>query len=104
MFSKKFFSKKYFHITHAHTSKSHTKHAHISHAHYIHHVFMYGRIYKCTYCDRHGHLAKFYYDRINCTNNHVWVRSTNVIGPMKIWVRKSTTPLFVAGTHQGCKT
>ena len=71
MFSKKNFSKKHIHTTHAHTSKSHTKHAHVSHAHYTHHAFMYGRAYSCTYCDRKGHLAKFCFDRINASNNHI---------------------------------
>ena len=62
------------------------------------------KIYKCTYCGRNDHLAKFCYDHINGTNNHVLVRSTNVIGPKKILVPKSTTLLFDAGTHQGSKT
>ena len=64
---------------------------------------MYGRVYSCTYCDRNGHLVKFCFDCINASNNHIWVRSTNVIGPKKIWVPKSITPLFDAGTHQGSK-
>ena len=91
MFSKKNASKSHIHTTHAHISKSHTKHAHAPHAHHAHHAFMNGRIYTCTYCGQKDHLAKFYFDRINASNNHFWVRSTNVIGPKKIWVPKSTT-------------
>ena len=71
MFSKKNSSKKYIHATHAHTSKSHIKNAHVSHAQHTHHAFMYDRVYSCTYCDRKGHLAKFCFNRINASNNHV---------------------------------
>ena len=79
IFLKKNSSKKHIYATHAHNSKSHTKHAHVPHAHHTHFAFMYGRVYTCTYCDRKGHLAKFYFDRINDSNNHIWVRSSNVI-------------------------
>ena len=68
MFSTKNSSKKHIHATHGHTSKSHTKHAHLTH-----HAYMCGRVYSCTYCGRKGHLAKFYFDRINASNNHIWV-------------------------------
>ena len=104
MFSKKNSSKKHIHATHARASKSHTKHAYVSHAHHTHHVFMYGRVYSCTYYGRKGHLDKLCFDRINASNNQVWVRSTNVIGPKKIWVLKSTTSLFDIGIHQGSNT
>ena len=89
MFSKKNASKKHIHTTHAHTSKIHTKHVHTPHVHHVlkphvhhahkphvhhpHHAFKYERFYKCTYCGRNGHLAKFCYDHINGTNNHVLV-------------------------------
>ena len=51
---------------HAH----HTLHAHD--AHNAHHAFMYVRVYSCTYCGRKGHLAKFYYDKMNASTCHVW--------------------------------
>ena len=103
MFSKKKSSKKHIHTTYAPTSKSHTKHAHILHAYHTHHAFVCGRVYSCTYCGQKGHLAKFCFDRINASNNYVWVRSTNVTGPKKIWVLKSTTQLFDISTHQDSK-
>ena len=83
---------------------THAKHIHTphkSHVHHAHHAFKYGRFYKCTYCGRKGHLAKFCYDRINGTNNHVWVRSINPHGPKKIWVPKSTPIVFdvSVGSH-----
>ena len=88
MFPKRHTPRKHVHIshtTHAHTSQSqhadtqhtkharHTKHTHASHAHHTHthHAFMYGRVYTCTYCGRKDHLAKFCYDRINASNDHV---------------------------------
>ena len=43
--------------------KSHTSH-------------MYARVYKCTHCGRKGHLARFYFDRLNSTNfsnKNIWV-------------------------------
>ena len=43
-------------------------------------------------------LAKFCYDRINGTNNNVWVRKgTHPHGPNKIWVPKSTPIVFDVG-------
>ena len=51
-----------------------------------------------------GHLAKFCYDRINASNDHVWVRKTNTLEPKKVWVPKSTNLLLNIGTHQGSKT
>ena len=89
------------HVNHAKTPHAHKSHVHKPHAHY---AFKYGRIYKCTYCGRNGHLAKFCYDHINSTNNLVWVRNTNALGPKKIWVPKSSLKLFDVGTHQDSKT
>ena len=54
------------HDTHIKTTYAHNSHVHKPHTHY---VFKYGRIYRCTYCGRNGHLAKFCYDHINRTNN-----------------------------------
>ena len=85
------------HVNHAKTPHVHKSHVHKPHAHY---AFKYGRIYKCTYCGQNGHLAKFLYNHINSTNNHVWVRNTNTLGPKKIWVPKSIIQLFDIGTHQ----
>ena len=86
IFPKKLTLKKHVHTTHAHhtthihTPKSqyihthharhttHTKHVHTPHSH---HAFIYGRVYSCTYCDRKDHLVKFYFDRINASNDHI---------------------------------
>ena len=88
MFPKRHTPRKHFHVSHAtHAHTRHVKHAihnkqgHVSHTH---HAFMYGRIYTCTYCSQNGHLAKFCYDRSNVSNDHVWVKRTNTIGPKKI--------------------
>ena len=43
-----------------------------THAHTTH---MYTRVYTCTHCDRKGHLAKFYFDRLNYlnfANKNIW--------------------------------
>ena len=32
---------------------------------------VYAKVYKCTYCDRKGHLVKFHYDRLTNIINHV---------------------------------
>ena len=95
---KKNSSKRQVHTTHAHTSKSHTKHTHVPHAHHAYHAFMYGKIYTCAYCGRKGHLAKFYFDPINASDNHISVRKgSNPHGPNKIWVPKLTPILFDVG-------
>ena len=72
------------HATHAHTHQAqhahthhakhvtHNKHAHVS---YTHHAFKYSRAYTCTNYGRKGHLAKFCFDRINASNDHVWDRT-----------------------------
>ena len=73
MFSKKNYLQRHIHTTHTHTSKSYTKHAHAPHVHHTHHAVMYGRVYSCTYCSRKGHLAKFCFNRINTSNNHILV-------------------------------
>jgi len=83
---------------HAHTQAQHANHA--NHSHNTHHAFMFDNVYSCTNCGRKGHLAKFCYDRLNVSNNHVWVRNTNILGPKKIWVAKSITTLNDIGTHQ----
>ena len=106
MFPKRHTPRKHVHVSHAihaytsqaqhaHTQHAkhdtHTKHAYASHARHTrtHHAFMYDRVYSCTYCGRKGHLAKFCYDHINASNDHIWVRRTNTIEPKKIWVPKS---------------
>ena len=87
MFSKKHTPKKHVHTTHAHHTThthapksqhvhtqhhvrqpTHTKHARTPHSH---HTFIYGRVYSCTYCGRKDHLAKFCFDKINASNNHI---------------------------------
>ena len=79
----------------------HNKHVHTLQSH---HAFMHGRVYTCTYCGRKGHLIKFYFDKLNSSNDHIWVLKANTIGPKKIWVPESTNLLLDVGTHQGSKT
>ena len=83
----------------------HTKHAHVSHAHhaYTHHVFLYAKVYTCTYYGQKDHWAKFCYDRINTSNDHILVQKIITLGPKKVWVAKSTNFLLNIGTHQGFK-
>ena len=73
----------------------HPKHAHTPHTH---HAFMYGKVFSCTYCGRKGHLVKFCYDRINASHYNVWIQNTNIQGPKKVWVPKSTVLLNDVGT------
>ena len=79
------------HNPHILPHKTHHKHAHHAHTHDL-----YAHVFTCTYCGRMGHLAKFYYDRINnlnFANKFVWVRKdTNPHGPKKVWV--PNLPLF----------
>ena len=75
------------HATHAHPAHTNA-HAHHTHTHL---AFLYAKMYTCTYYDRKGHLAKFYYDRLNASNSHVWVRKTNIIGPKKSFGTKINT-------------
>jgi len=35
-------------------------------------------------------LAKFYYDKLNTSNSYV---KTNILGPKKVWIPKSTSTL-----------
>ena len=62
---------------------------------------LYSRVYRCTHCGRKGHLAKFYFDRINLlnfANKNVWVPiASNPRGPKTIWVPKSPTLIFDVG-------
>ena len=80
---------------HAHPSR----HTHAPHGHTHHH--MYAHVYTCTHCGRKGHLAKFCYDRLHTLNlakNFVWVREgTNPHGPKRVWVPKTTPPIFDVG-------
>ena len=48
------------HITHG--AHMHTLLIMITHSH------VHTRVYKCTHCGRKGHLAKFYFDKINHIN------------------------------------
>ena len=88
------FRKKQISHAHAHTSW-HT------HAHHAHPTHMYARVYKYIHCGRKGHLAKFYFDRINhlnFANKNVWVSIiSNHNGPKKIWVPKSQLLVFDVG-------
>ena len=61
------------HASHMHAHKLRHTHAHHAHTH----DSMYAHVYTCTHCDRKGHLAKFYYDKINdlnFTSKNVWVK------------------------------
>ena len=70
---------------------------------------MYAHVYTYTHYGRNGHLAKFYYDRINTLNfasKNVWVRKgPKPHGPKKVWVLKSIPILFDVGmgSHKTCE-
>ena len=108
MFPKKHVPKNHSHATHTHVHKSqplhHAKHSNHAHTPHTHHAFMYGKVFLYTYCGRKGHLVKFCYDRINASHNHVWARNTNIQGPKKVWVPKSTNLLNDVGTFQSPTT
>ena len=82
--------------THHARQTTYTKHVHTPHSH---HAFIYGGIYSCTNCGQKGHLSKFCFDRINASNDYIWVRNANIKGPKKIWVPKLTNLLHDIGTH-----
>ena len=90
------FSKKQTPPIHAH----HSHHAYSLFARHDHtHKHMHSKVYKCTHCDRRGHLVKFCYDRIHHLNfaNHknVWVSyKANPQGPKRKWVPKSPPCVF----------
>jgi len=88
------FRKKQVPHIHAHPPR----HTHAPHGHHQH---MYAHVYTCTHCGRNGHLAKFCFDRlnnVNLANKFVWVREgTNPHGPKKVWVPKTTPPIFDVG-------
>ena len=69
------------------------------------HSHMHARVYKYTHCGRKGHLAKFYFDKINhinFTNKNVWVPyNANPRGPKRKWVPKSPPLVLVirVGSH-----
>ena len=56
---------------------------------------------ECTHCGLKGHLAKFYFDRLNISNfanKNVWIPiATNPRGPKKMWVTKFSPLVFYAG-------
>ena len=78
---------------------------HIMHAHFARHdhthTHMHFRVYKCTHCDRKGHLVKFCYDKINAlnfANKHDWVPyNANPQGLKRKWVPKSLPLVFDVG-------
>ena len=87
------FRKKHAPRVHVH----HTRHTHASHDH-THDA----HVYTCTHCGRRGHLAKFCFDRLHTNENlakkFVWVKEkTNPHGPKRVWVPKTTPPLFDVG-------
>ena len=88
-------------ISHTH----HEKHAQHAHTHQHKHAFMYGKVYTYAHCGRKGHLAKFYYTKLNMLNKNIWVReSTNPLGPKNIWVPKNTPNLIDVGVSSSSKT
>ena len=62
---------------------------------------MYARVYTCTHCGHKGHLAKFYFDKINYVNfihKNVWVPyDTNPRGRKRKWVPKFSPLVFDVG-------
>ena len=90
------FQKKQAPHVHAHNPR----HAYAHYAH-IHTTHMHARVYKYMHCDRKSHLARFFFDRLNCinfANNNVWVPyNTNPRGPKKKWVPKSPPLVFDVG-------
>ena len=52
------------HVPHVHAHTPWYTHAHHDHTH----APMYVREYKCTHCGRKGHLANFFFDRLNSLN------------------------------------
>jgi len=66
---------------------------------------MYDKMYTCAHCGRKGHLAKFFYAKLNVLNKNVWVReSTNLIGLKKIWVPKDIPNLIDVSVSFSSKT
>ena len=48
-------------------------------------IYVWKNIYTCAHYGRKGHLAKFYYAKLNIINKNVYVReNTDPIGPKKI--------------------
>jgi len=90
-------------------SKKQTPHIHAHHhhayayvAHHDHpHTHKHTKVYKCTHCGRKGHLAKFYFDKINhinFANKNVWVPyKTNPKGSKRKWVSKPPPCVFDVG-------
>ena len=69
-----------------HVHAHHPRHTYAHFAYHDHtHSHVHSRVYKCTHCDRKGHLAKFYLDKINSinfANKNVWVpNNANPRGP-----------------------
>ena len=77
------------HTSHIHAHPSRHTHAH----HAPTHDFMYVNVYTCAHCGCTGHLAKFYYDRINNSNfanKFVWVKKgASPMDPIKYGYQKS---------------
>ena len=77
----------------------HTRHIHAHHAHT--HDSKYDHVYTCTHCGRKGHLAKFYYDRLNTSkfaNKFIWVRKgANPHRTKKVWIPKFILISFDVG-------
>mgnify|MGYP000872325104 CR=1 FL=1 len=44
-------------------------HAHTSRHAHTYHTQKYANMYHCSHCGRKGHLAKFYFDKLNILNN-----------------------------------
>ena len=85
-------------IPHVHAQTPRHKYALHAHSHTTH---MHARVYTCTHCNPKGHLARFWFDRlnsINFTNNNIWVSyNTNPRGPKKEWVPKFPPLVFDVG-------
>ena len=83
----------FMHITHS--THMHTLHIMITL------ILMCIVVYKCTYCSRKCHLAKFCYDKTNAINfasKNVWVPNhANPHGPKRKWVPKFSPLVFDVG-------
>ena len=40
-------------------------------------------LYMVEFIHAKGHLVKFSFDKVNASNDHIWVRKANIIGPKR---------------------
>ena len=66
------------------------------------HTHKHPKVYKCTHCDRKGHLAKFCFDKLHHINfankKNFWAPyKANPRGPKRKWVPKPPPCVFDVG-------